>query len=117
MNISAHKVIRLGYAVLTGLYIWFVSLQFNDVDAPLWIVGYGIAAVFSSAIAFDIRPRALRIPIAIYCLLLLVWILTLLPEIHGMWWDGEVEREVGGLSIVLLSQLFAHQYLRKMSRF
>lgn len=41
----------------------------------------------------------------------------LLPSIQGLWWEGEVEREVGGLTIVLTSQILATFYLRKMSRF
>jgi hypothetical protein len=104
------------FAVLTVMYIWFITLQFNDVDAALWVIGYGIAALFSSAIAFDIRPRLLQSMMTIYSVLVLFWIMWLLPSIQGVWWEGEVEREVGGLTIVLTSQIPAIVYLRRMSR-
>lgn len=104
------------FAVLTGMYIWFITLQFNDVDAALWVIGYGIAALFSSAIAFDVRPRLLQSMMTIYGVLVLFWIMWLLPSIQGVWWEGEVEREVGGLTIVLTSQIAALVYLRRMSR-
>lgn len=104
------------YAVLTGMFIWFITLQFNDVDAPLWVIGYGLAALFSGFIAFDTRPRQLQILITTYSACLLIWIMWLLPSIQGLWWDGEIEREVGGLTIVLTSQVLAIFYLRKMSR-
>lgn len=98
------------------MFIWFITLQFNDVDAALWVIGYGLAAAFSGAIASDIRPRHLQSLITIYSALVLIWIMLLLPSIRGLWWDGEVEREVGGLTIVLTSQILSIFYLRKMSR-
>lgn len=110
------SLIRYAYALLTGTFIWFITLQFNDVDAALWVIGYGLAAAFSGTIACNIRPRHLQSLIAIYSALVLIWIMWLLPSIQGLWWDGEVEREVGGLTIVLTSQVLAIFYLRKMSR-
>ncbi len=111
------SLLRYVFAVLTGMFIWFITLQFNDIDAALWVTGYGIAAVFSAFIAFDFRPRQLQVLITIYSVCLLIWIMWLLPSIQGLWWEGEVEREVGGLTIVLTSQILATFYLRKMSRF
>lgn len=104
------------YAVLTVMFIWFITLQFNDIDAALWVIGYGLAAVFSGSVAFDFRPRQLQTLITTYSVCVLMWIMWLLPSVQGLWWDGEIEREVGGLTIVLTSQVLAIFYLRKMSR-
>jgi purine-cytosine permease-like protein len=116
MTGAAHAGWRFLYSILAGIFIWFVSLQFNDADAPLWVAGYGIAVLMCLTIAFDVRTTHLyRIALS-YCAALMIWIVTLVPNLQGLWWDGEVEREVGGLTLVLLTQLFALPYFRKMSR-
>ena len=112
----ARRLWRFLYSVLAGIFIWFVTLQFNDADAPLWVAGYGIGALLCLTIAFDVHRRYLFHAARIYCISLVIWILTLTPELQGLWWDGEVEREFGGLGIVLLTQGIALPYFKKMSR-
>lgn len=107
---------RLYFSIATGFFVWFTSLQFNDPDAPLWIAGYGIAAVISLLVAFDVRVKHLQLVTVVYCFLLGMWMLTLIPEIQGYWWAGEVERELGGLGITLISMLLALATQRRMSR-
>lgn len=116
MTGAARTVWRLLYSVLAGIFIWFVSLQFNDADAMLWVAGYGIAVLLCLTIAFDICTSYIYYTALCYCAALVLWITTLVPDLQGLWWEGEVEREVGGLTIVLITQLIALPYFRKMSR-
>lgn len=108
---------RLYFSIATGFFVWFASLQFNDPDAPLWIAGYSIAAIISALVAFDIRVRHLQRMTAIFSGLLCMWMLTLLPDINGYWWVGEVERELGGLGITLITMVLSIFLQRRMSRF
>jgi hypothetical protein len=98
------------------MFLWFVSLQFNDVDSVIWISGYGIASLLSFATALSFVSKHWRLPIAIYATMLLVWIISLLPSITGQWRDGEVERELGGLVITLAVQLFTLRFVSLKSR-
>ncbi len=116
MNGAQGVASRFLYSVFAGIFVWFVSLQFNDADAPLWVVGYSIAVLLCLSIALDVYTSYLyRIALS-YCVALVIWIVTLLPNLQGLWWEGEVEREVGGLTIVLLTQLIALPNFKKMSR-
>lgn len=116
MNSITTIVGRLYVSVAAGFFVWCTSLQFNDPDAALWIAGYAIASVICLLVAFDIRVRHLQRVTLVYSILLGMWMLTLIPEIHGYWWAGEVEREFGGLGITLFSMVLALLLQRHMSR-
>lgn len=107
---------RVVYGMLAVCFLWFASLQFNDVDAPYWIAVYAVAALSCVCVTLLITSALHRTLTALFIMLLLIWIVTLVPSIEGKWWDGEVERELGGLTIVLITQLGTIFFFRRMSR-
>ena len=110
------RISRVAAIVMTGMFSWFVSLQFNDVDAALWIAAYGIAAVLSGCGAVtSLAPYAV-VPARVMAFVYLVWALALLTQTHGQWWDGEIEREVGGLLVSALWMIILSFFPRSMSR-
>jgi hypothetical protein len=86
---------------LCALFALFAIVQYNDPDAILWIVIYGITAVWAGLAAF--RPTRF----AHSQLLLTAFGVTLLAMVGGViydwpqsiadWWDNEVVREGIGL--------------------
>ena len=116
MSQSLLLIIRIVYGVMSVGFFWFASLQFNDIDAVYWIAVYAAVALSCLSVTFlPVQRMHSGLP-ALFCILLVVWIATLVPDLEGTWWDGEVERELGGLTIVLLSQLGELFIFRRMSR-
>lgn len=102
---------------MTTVFCLFVSLQFNDVDAPLWIGAYGLAAITCAACVVQSLRRFARrasLALAISCGL---WAVVLAGQTSGRWWDGEIEREVGGLVITVLAMIVTNYFSRDASRF
>lgn len=116
MNSRVILSVRVAYAVMALCFLWFASLQFNDVDAQYWIAVYGAAALSCLGVTFLGRYRMHGSLTIVFSILLVVWMATLVPDIEGKWWDGEVEREFGGLAIVLVTQLGKIFFFRRMSR-
>ena len=91
------------------LLVLFAVVQYNDPDAILWILIYGVTAIWAGLAAF--RPaRFAHNP-----LLLAAFGATLLAMVGGMiydwpqsiadWWDNEVVREGLGLIIATVALL------------
>ena len=91
------------------LFVLFAVVQYNDPDAFLWIVIYGITAVWAGLAAF--RPgRFAHSP-----LLLAAFAVTLVAMAAGAlyywprsiadWWDNEFVREGLGLIIATVALL------------
>lgn len=93
---------RLFAALCIPVFLSFVVVQFNDVDAWSWIMAYGIIVVISVAVLLGrYHPwwyRILAIPYAI-------WGIATLMQTSGQWFDGEVEREAAGLGICVVTLL------------
>jgi len=95
---------------LCAIMILFVIVQYNDPDYALWIVIYGIPAVWAGVAAF--RPTALlrRLPIAglVLCTAAAVaGTVYMWPKTPGwwrqdVWWNNELAREGMGLMAVTL---------------
>lgn len=97
--------------LMTALYLVSVALQYNDPDPIRWMLIYGAAAVASAMLPL----RRWAIPLSfVVAAAALVWAAILTPEIWGrvgfsdMWLKMsekggavEVEREIGGLVIVV----------------
>jgi Transmembrane family 220, helix len=91
------------------LLVLFAVVQYNDPDAILWILIYGIAAVWAGLAAF--RPAQF----AHNPLLLTVFGVTLVamaggaiydwPQSIADWWDNEFVREGLGLIIATVALL------------
>ena len=110
------RISRVASIIMTGMFSWFAALQYNDVDAALWIAAYGIAAVLSGCDAVTSRSRFVVVPARLMAAIYGVWGLTLLTQTRGQWWDGEIEREVGGLIVSALWMIILSLFPRSMSR-
>jgi peptidoglycan/LPS O-acetylase OafA/YrhL len=84
---------------MAAVFVGFTIVQFNDVDAAIWIVAYGACALLSVLRATGRTPR---IGATACALVYGIWAVVLFTQTRGQWWDGEIEREVGGLAIAAL---------------
>lgn len=111
------SVLRFLCVLMSSILAWFVTLQFNDVDASIWIAAYGAASVLTAGCLWPrlrkVLPTAARIASVVYG----AWGLWLFGQTSGQWWDGEIEREVGGLWITTLWMLCLSFISKRMSRF
>ena len=110
------NLLRIVSLTLAAMFIWFVTLQFNDVDAWLWVVAYGLAALLC---LLYLSPRLVRLvnrTSLVLCVAYASWAISLYQQTSGRWWDGEIEREVGGLAITALSMLMLNIFSRQASR-
>jgi hypothetical protein len=111
---------------MTALYLVSVGLQYNDPDPIRWMLIYGAAAVCA---AFLPRRRWAIPASFVVAAAALIWVVVLTPEIWGrvgftdLWRKMsekggavEVEREIGGLVIVVgwlvIGGLLRRQQLR-----
>jgi hypothetical protein len=114
---------RYVFAALALLMGLFVLVQYNDPDGPLWMVFYGVPAVFAG-IAWR-RPQLLAGTAALALLAAaavagLVLVVVLWPPAEQwwhskVWWNSEASREGMGLMIaagVLLAVLSTSLRLR-----
>jgi hypothetical protein len=91
------------------LFALFAVVQYNDPDAILWILIYGVTALWAGLAAFRPARFAHNLP------LLTVFGVTLLaiaagaayewPQSIADWWDNEVVREGLGLIIATVALL------------
>jgi hypothetical protein len=95
------------FAVLALLMVLFALVQFNDPDGPLWMVFYGVPAIWAG-IAW-LRPHLLVRPapllmLAASLLAGLVLVVILWPPAEDwwlteVWWESEASREGMGLML------------------
>ncbi|NQW30383.1 MAG: hypothetical protein HQ472_07720 [Ignavibacteria bacterium] len=99
---------KIALFIAIVLFLFFASLQFNDPDPIQWVLAYGSCAVLS---ALALYTKRIAMQAMVMSLLYFVWTIWLLLQTTGVWWDGEVERESGGLAIcaVWCAIIFAHQ--------
>jgi len=95
------------FAVLALLMVLFALVQFNDPDGPLWMVFYGVPAIWAG-LAW-MRPHVLVRPAPLLLLgaslmagLVLVVVLWPPAEewwLTEVWWESEASREGMGLML------------------
>lgn len=83
---------RVVFAVLCLLMILAAIVQYNDPDGPIWMVIYGVPAIWAGIASY--RPLRLALPTSRALLLISVAtaaILTIMqwPPVGG-WWNSEV---------------------------
>ncbi|MBU3700389.1 MAG: hypothetical protein FGM33_10350 [Candidatus Kapabacteria bacterium] len=110
-------LIRITCSAMGLIFCWFASLQLNDLDAWLWITAYGLVAILSGVAVLPSTRRFVRLPARSLAVVFTFWGLWLLGQTSGRWWDGEIEREVGGLFISALWCLTLDIISSRMSRF
>ncbi len=111
------------FAILALLMGLFAAVQFNDPDGPLWMLLYGVPAIWAG-IAW-LRPRLLAgtgaLVLLSACVMAgLVLVVVLWPPAHewwrtDVWWESEASREGMGLMLVagvLLAVLWRSLSLR-----
>ena len=111
------------FALLALLMFLFAAVQYNDPDGPLWMLLYGVPAIWA-AIAW-LRPRLLTRTVALVllsaCVMAgLVLVVVLWPPAEEwwrteVWWESEASREGMGLMLVagvLLAVLWRSLSLR-----
>ncbi|MBS1560416.1 MAG: transmembrane 220 family protein [Bacteroidetes bacterium] len=86
----------VSFAMAT-IFVAFATLQYNDPDPYIWIPAYGLVALLSYLHAFR-RPVPATSTL-ITAIAFLSWAIVSYTQTTGRWWDGEVERETGGLVI------------------
>ena len=118
---------RILSAILGALLILFAIVQWNDPDGPMWMVIYGIGAIWCAIAAF--RPALFGIQF--FSALL---VLCLITSIGGMiyfwpqvtdWWDidvwwpevtGETSREGMGMMVLVIFMLAPFSVMAKVRR-
>jgi hypothetical protein len=111
------------FAILALLMALFAAVQYNDPDGPLWMLLYGVPAIWAG-IAW-LRPRLLvgtgSLVLLSACLMAgLVLVVILWPPAEEwwrteVWWESEASREGMGLMLVagvLLAVLWRSLSLR-----
>ncbi len=96
--------------VFCVIMILFAIVQYNDPDYALWILIYGIPAIWAGVAAF--RPAALlrRLPavgLVLCTVAAVIGTAYMWPTEPGwwrkdVWWNNELAREGMGLMIVIL---------------
>jgi hypothetical protein len=94
---------------LCVLLTLFTVAQYNDPDAILWILIYGIPAVWAGIAAFRpavfARSRPLQVALAATIVLAALGSIYMWPTEISTWWDNEEVREGLGLITVTVSML------------
>jgi hypothetical protein len=109
---------RYVFAALALVMLLFAAVQFNDPDGPLWMLFYGVPAVWAGLAAF--RPdllagRAARPLLVLSVIAAILLTIAFWPPadewwLKSVWWESEEAREGMGLmiaSMVLLAVLTA----------
>jgi hypothetical protein len=108
---------RYFFAVLALLMLLFAVVQYNDPDGPMWMVFYGVPAVWAG-IAW-IRPHLLAgtAPLTLLGASLLAGlalVVVLWPPAEEwwrteVWWESEASREGMGLmlAVAVLAAVFS----------
>ncbi len=108
---------RILSLALAAMFLWFVTLQFNDGDAWLWVLAYGLAATLCLLVISARLHRIVHRTSVLLGIAYASWAIALYRQTSGRWWDGEIEREVGGLAIAALAMLTLNFFSRRASRF
>lgn len=118
---------RILSAILGLLLIVFVAVQWNDPDGPMWMVIYGIGAIWCAIAAF--RPGLFSIgivsPLLALCLIAAIGgMIWFWPQVTD-WWDinvwwpevtGETSREGMGMMVLVLFLLAPFTVMLKARR-
>ncbi|HRK05666.1 MAG TPA: transmembrane 220 family protein [Chlorobiota bacterium] len=89
-------VLRWLSVVFAGLFLYSTIVQFNDVDAIVWILLYGVNTIGAVMTALRRPPITILWVIA---QITFVWSVVVLQSTNGRFFEGEEEREFVGLMI------------------
>jgi hypothetical protein len=96
-------------AGLCFLLMLFTIVQYNDPDAPLWIIIYGLPAIWAGLAAYSpgafAQNQWLRGALGLNDLAIAAGAIYMWPTDITIWWEKEQVREGLGLIITTLSLL------------
>jgi hypothetical protein len=100
---------RYANIVLGVLMVLFAAVQYNDPDAPLWVVMYLVPAAWAFMAAFRLPSTSSRDGTVLLWISLAVYLFAVVyfwPQAPGfwrkdVWWQDEQAREGMGLMIAL----------------
>ncbi len=106
---------RILNGVLAVFLLLFVAVQYNDPDGMIWMVIYGVGAVWCAAAAFRPKVFASGAAFALFGATLLAalwelyhyWPTTDHFWMMDVWWETETAREGMGVMILVLCLLAA----------
>jgi len=83
---------RVVFGIICLLMVAFAVVQYNDPDGPIWVILYGVPAIWAGIAAF--RPERLAWPTSRALLLIslataLILTVILWPPVGG-WWRNQV---------------------------
>jgi hypothetical protein len=91
------------------LFVLFAVVQYNDPDAILWILIYGITAVWAGLAAFRLtrfaHSQPLLVAFGVTLAAMAAGVIYDWPQSIADWWDNEVVREGLGLIIAMVALL------------
>jgi Transmembrane family 220, helix len=98
---------RYANIVLGVLMLLFAAVQYNDPDAPLWMVMYLVPAAWAFMAAFRLGGTSSRDGVVLLWVSLAVYLFAVVffwPQTPGfwrkdVWWTDEEAREAMGLMI------------------
>ena len=99
--------------VLGVMMVAFAAVQYNDPDAPLWVVMYLVPAAWAFMAAFRLPSTASRDGAVLLWVSLAVYLFAVVffwPQAPGfwrkdVWWQDEPAREGMGLMIAFVALL------------
>ena len=121
------SVMRILNGILAAFLVLFAVVQWNDPDGPLWIVIYGIGAVWCGPAAFRPAVYAGAVAAGLFGLCLLAAIGGMIwfwPDVSN-WWDidvwwpevtGETSREGMGMMVLVVCLLAAGSVVMQARR-
>ena len=115
---------RIVNGVLAAFLVLFVAVQLNDPDGALWMVIYGVGAIWCGIAAFRAGLFSAT-PVfglfALTCVAALAGLAYYWPTTPGwwkqdVWWETETAREGMGMMILVVSLTFAGLVARRARR-
>ena len=113
---------RYVFAVLAVLMLLFAVAQYNDPDGPLWMVIYGVPAIWAGLGWW--RPNRLAgttplIALGSTLAIALVLVVVLWPPAENwwlteVWWESEASRE--GMGLMLATAVLVAVFAWSVSR-
>ncbi len=80
------------------IFFFFASLQFNDPDPLVWVLAYSACGGLSILV---LNKKNVLLSASVMTFIYAIWLGVLLSQTTGAWWEGEIEREAGGIGLCM----------------
>jgi hypothetical protein len=115
LNLYIGTVMRIASGIFCVIMVAFTVVQFNDPDALLWAIIYGVIAIWCGLAAFrteilskDWGSRLLVLSLALASFAV-VWYFPKTPGFWHteVWWETETAREGMGMMVAFIALIVA----------